>query len=210
MSSVSQEVANLLIDLKCVQLNPKEPFVYASGLKGPIYCDNRKTLSHVEARSVVRDAFVDLIKNGNFKYDQIAGMATAGIAHAAFVADAMGQPMVYVRSKPKGHGKQNQLEGDYASGQKLLLIEDLVNQGKSLAEGVEGVRNAGLEVETCFSIVDYEMDQAKQRLSGLGIKLVSLTTFSDLVAAGKEKGLLDDESVELLKSWQRDPSNWSL
>ena len=127
MSEISKKIAKLLISLECVQLCPERPFTYASGLKGPIYTDNRKLLSNVDARNEVCQAFVKLIKNEKMTYDSIAGMATAGIAHAALVSNELLAPMVYVRSKPKGHGRQNQVEGSFKVGEKLILIEDLVN-----------------------------------------------------------------------------------
>ena len=203
------EIAKLLVDLKCVSVSPSKPFTYASGLKGPIYCDNRQLLSDVKGRALVADAFVEAIKEQQLEFDSVAGLATAGIAHAALVAERIESPMIYVRSKPKGHGKGNQIEGRYEAGQKILMIEDLVNQAKSLGDALQGVKQAELEAVACLSIVDYEMDVAKQRLKEWGLKLICLTDFSTIAQMSKNTGQISDEEYQLLLEWQKNPSEWS-
>lgn len=209
VSDLSRDVARMLFSIGAVEVKPSEPFTYASGLKGPIYCDNRKILSHIEARKLVKDAFVHSLNESGWEYDQLAGLATAGIAHAALVADALNKPMVYVRSKPKGHGKGNQIEGDYQSGQKVVLIEDLVNQGSSLDSALVGVQNAELRTSGCLSIVSYQMQKATEVAQKWSLPMKCLTDFDTLCAVAKEDGLIDTAGLELLQSWRVDPKNWS-
>lgn len=206
--NIANEVAKILLEIGCVQVKPKDPFTYASGLKGPIYCDNRKVLSHVNERNIIIDAFIKLIQEKNFEFDQLAGLATAGIPHAAFIANKLDLPMIYIRDKAKGHGKGNQVEGDFVPGQKVLLIEDLVNQGSSLEKAVQGAVDAGLNVVGCLSIVDYEMSKARDILKKLNLDLFSLTKFSDLADTACVLGKIGKEEVELLRAWQKDPAGW--
>lgn len=203
------EIAKALLLIKAVKFSPEKPFKYASGLYGPIYCDNRMILSHVNYRNLVIDAFINLIKEKNVSFDQIGGIATAGIPHGAFIADRLQVPMVYVRPKPKGHGKMNQVEGDPTPHQKILLFEDLVNQGSSLEEAISGTKNSGLIVTDCMCIVDYQMKEAKNRLNNLGINLFSLTNFSVLANCAFELKLIDEAGKKELLNWHSDPSLWS-
>lgn len=206
---MSKVIAEYLLTLKAVKFSPEKPFQYASGLKGPIYCDNRMLLSHVDKRDQVIAAFLDLIKTKNLNFDIVGGIATAGIPHAAFIADRMKKPMVYVRPKPKGHGKMNQVEGDYKAGQQVLLFEDLVNQGSSLEEAITGTKNANLIVTDCICIVDYEMKESKRRLLDLNLKLHSLTNFSVLVDTALELKLINETGKSELLNWHSDPVAWS-
>lgn len=206
---MKMDIARNLLNLGAVKFSPQNPFTYASGLKGPIYCDNRTILSHVEFRDQVVEAFIQVIKQNNLTFDHLCGIATAGIPHAAFVADRMKKPMVYVRPKAKEHGRKNQVEGDYRPGQKVLLFEDLVNQGASLEESMTGVTSAELSANACLCVVDYEMQSAKTRLSDLSIQLYSLTDFTALTSAAFELNLIDQEGLNLLKEWHADPKAWS-
>lgn len=203
------DIARNLLNLGAVKFSPQNPFTYASGLKGPIYCDNRTILSHVEFRDQVVAAFIDVIKQNKLSFDQLAGIATAGIPHAAFVADRMKLPMVYVRPKAKEHGRKNQVEGDYKPGQKVLLFEDLVNQGASLEDSMAGVTSAELTCDACLCVVDYEMQGAKTRLSDLSIQLYSLTDFTALTSMAFELNLINQEGLNLLREWHADPKAWS-
>ena len=203
------DIARNLLNLGAVKFSPQNPFTYASGLKGPIYCDNRTILSHVEFRDQVVAAFINVIKQNKLRFDQLAGIATAGIPHAAFVADRMKLPMVYVRPKAKEHGRKNQVEGDYKAGQKVLLFEDLVNQGASLEDSMAGVTSAELTCDACLCVVDYEMQGAKTRLSDLSIQLYSLTDFTALTSAAFELNLINQEGLNLLREWHADPKAWS-
>ena len=206
---MKMDIAKKLINLGAVKFSPQKPFVYASGLKGPIYCDNRLVLSHVGFRDEVIKAFLSVIELHQLKFDLVGGIATAGIPHAAIIADRLNSPMIYVRPKPKGHGKRNQVEGDFSKGQNVLLVEDLVNQGASLLEAFEGVRAEGLLCQSCLCIVDYQMQIASQRLNEHSIQLFSLTDFTSLSLAALELRLIDQEAFELLKSWQINPKLWS-
>ena len=206
---MKMDIARNLLNLGAVKFSPQNPFTYASGLKGPIYCDNRTILSHVEFRDQVVEAFIEVIKQNNLTFDHLGGIATAGIPHAAFVADRMKRPMVYVRPKAKDHGRKNQVEGDYKPGQKVLLFEDLVNQGASLEESMAGVTSAELTCDACLCVVDYEMQSAKTRLSDLSIQLYSLTDFTALTSAAFELNLINQDGLNLLKEWHADPKAWS-
>jgi orotate phosphoribosyltransferase len=202
-------IASKLIENGCVKLSPHSPFLYASGLKGPIYCDNRLILGHVDFRNEVINGFIELIKINELKFDLIGGIATAGIPHAAFIADRMKLPMVYVRPKAKEHGKKNQVEGYYQPNQSVLLVEDLVNQGSSLADAVGGLKASGLNSSTCLCIVDYQMANAKVRLNELSLDLYSLTDFDHLVEAALQLKFINEDGKKLLTNWHNDPKEWS-
>ncbi|MCO4795274.1 MAG: orotate phosphoribosyltransferase [Bacteriovoracaceae bacterium] len=204
----SESIANLLVKIECLKLSPSDPFTYASGLKGPLYCDNRKALGYVTEREQIVSYFVEKINEWGGDYDAICGLATAGIPHAAFIADKLKKPMIYVRSKAKGHGKQNQVEGHFESGQKVILIEDLVNQGKSLADALYGLKQAELSPLACFCIVDYQMAAAKTVLKENQLDLIALTNFDSIVKSSLEQGFINEEESRLLVKWQRDPAGW--
>lgn len=206
---MKMDIARNLINLGAVKFSPQNPFSYASGLKGPIYCDNRIILSHTEFRDQVIESFIKVIKQNQLEYDLLGGIATAGIPHAAIVADRLKKPMVYVRPKAKEHGRKNQVEGDYKPHQKVILFEDLVNQGASLVDAMAGVTSAELECDACLCVVDYEMQSAKERLNDLSIKLFSLTDFTSLTKQAFELNLIDLEGLNLLKEWHADPKAWS-
>lgn len=206
---MKMDIAKNLINLGAVKFAPHTPFSYASGLKGPIYCDNRIILSHVEFRDQVIKSYIELIKQNNLNFDLLCGIATAGIPHAAFVADRLNWPMIYVRPKAKDHGRKNQVEGDYRSGQKVLLFEDLINQGASLEEAMAGLLASGLKCDACLCVVDYEMQVAHSRLKDLSIQLFSLTDFTSLIKAAFELNLINQEGLNLLKEWHADPKAWS-
>lgn len=203
------DIALGLIKHGCVQLSPTKPFSYASGLKGPIYCDNRLILGQVDFREKVIEGFVEVIKKNSLNCDLIGGIATAGIPHAAFIADRLKLPMVYVRPKAKEHGKKNQVEGQYRANQSVILVEDLVNQGSSLADSMEGIRAAGLISTQCLCIVDYQMAEARKRLTDNSLTLFSLTDFEHLVEAALELKFIDLNGKKLLMDWHADPKEWS-
>lgn len=207
--SVEKKIAKLLIELGCVELSPSKPFSYASGLKGPIYCDNRKVLSHPKARNEVMEAFTQRLSDSGWDYDCVAGLATAGIPHAALIAHHLECPMSYVRSKPKGHGKRNQVEGDVQPGQSMVLVEDLVNQGASLNEALLGVEDADLRVSGCLAIVHYQMPAAESVIERWNLNFEYLTNFESLCLAALEMGRVQQNELDLLRSWQSDPVAWS-
>lgn len=206
---MKMDIARGLIEKGCVKLSPRKPFQYASGLKGPIYCDNRLILSHVEFRQKIIHSFLEVIKKYSLSADLIGGIATAGIPHAAFIADRLSLPMIYVRPKAKDHGKKNQVEGDYQPNQSVLLVEDLINQGSSLSDAMAGLEAAELNSSNCLCIVDYQMSEAKKRLKELSLNVYSLTDFEHLVEASFELNFIDTEGKKLLMEWHSDPKEWS-
>lgn len=199
--------AEALLQLGAVKLAPNNPFLYASGLRGPMYCDNRALLSHPDARNLIIEGLIEL--QSDIDYQQLAGLATAGIPHAAMMADRLNRPMCYVRSKPKDHGKGNQVEGDVLPGEKVLMVEDLVNQGSSLKDAVGGVRKAGLVVTDCLCIVNYQMPKAQTVCEELGIQLHSLVNFDQLIETAFALKVISDTDILALKNWHNDPEAWS-
>lgn len=206
---MEKNIAKILLDVGCVSLKPREPFTYASGLKGPIYCDNRLLLSHVEAREKILAALKEKISSESLVTEQLGGIATAGIPAASFLAHDLKKPMVYIRSAPKGHGKKSAIEGKLLLDQPLLMVEDLVNQGASSAKAVQNVLDQEGKVEALLCIVDYGFSAAKERLGELGVSIHALTDFNALCEVGRETGLLNDEDLTLMQQWHQDPENWS-
>lgn len=203
-----RDIAKVLLSKNCVQLSVNPPFTYASGLKGPIYCDNRLVWSHLDARQVIIESFKQICADKNLEFDAFCGLATAGIPHASILAWELQRPLMYVRGGAKGHGKQNQVEGDARPGMKVLLVEDLVNQGKSLGDAVVAVRAAGLEPVGCLTIVDYQTNGARAVLKEHGIKLYALTDFENLLAQAEAQGNLSADGVAMARAWQANPSEW--
>lgn len=206
----SLEIARHLIESDCIQLRPHEPFTYASGLTGPIYCDNRLLLSDPPRREWIIRAFGDLLNEAlkGQELHALVGVATAGIPHAAFLAWTKKLPLMYVRSKAKEHGKTNRLEGARAELKRVILVEDLVNQGGSLADAVVACQEEGLEVLACLSIVDYQMTAARERFKSLNLPVYSLTDFDHLVEFAMKSGTIDQAGKDLLQRWKDQPKNW--
>ncbi|MFT6071197.1 MAG: orotate phosphoribosyltransferase [Bacteriovoracaceae bacterium] len=200
--------AKLLLSLGCVQVSPDSPYTYASGLMGPIYTDNRQILSYVPERLEVAEGLVDLIRESKLKFDSIAGLATAGIPHGMLTSHMMGSPFIYIRGKAKGHGKGNLIEGRFKKGDRIILVEDLVNQGSSLDSAVMGAKEAGLVPVACVCIVDYQMPAAVKVLEKHDLPLFSLTNFSQISHAAASENNLSPDSVKLLDQWHKDPANW--
>jgi orotate phosphoribosyltransferase len=210
MMQRAERVAKLLLENKCLQLSPSDPFSYASGLKGPIYCDNRQLLSFVGPREEVVKLFVEAIKESGWDYELLAGLATAGIPHCAFIAHEIKAPMIYIRGKAKEHGKQNQIEGKFKEGQRVVLVEDLINQGKSLEDALNAAVDAGLRPVGVLSIVTYEMKKAQEVLNKFKIPLISLTNFSTISSLALEQKDISADEFDMLNSWQKDPKSWSV
>jgi orotate phosphoribosyltransferase len=206
---MKNEIAHKLIQLGAVKFSPANPFTYASGLKGPIYCDNRMILSEVSFRNQVIESFIKIIDENHLDYDHLGGIATAGIPYAAFLADRLKKSMVYVRPKVKEHGRKNQVEGMYKANDSVLLFEDLVNQGASLEDSMAGILLSDLKCSACLCVVDYEMEEAKKRLSKLSIQLFSLTDFTALTLAAFELNLINENELNLLREWHTNPKAWS-
>ena len=199
-------IAEQLLEIKAVFLQPNEPFTWSSGLKSPIYCDNRLTMSYPAVRKNIAIGLKSLITEHYPDVELIAGTATAGIPHAAWVSDLMELPMCYIRSKAKGHGKGNQIEGIAAPGQKVVVVEDLVSTGGSVITAVKALREAGCEVLGVVSIFTYELEAGKEKLADERIVNYSLSNYSSLIEVAREKGYIKDSDVEKLAKWRRNPS----
>lgn len=202
-------IAEKLLEINAVALRPQEPFTWASGLRSPIYCDNRLTLSYTNMRREIAAGLQKLILENFPKTDVIAGTATAGIPHAAWVSERMDLPMCYVRSKAKDHGKGNQIEGRVEPGQKVVVIEDLISTGGSVITAVQALREAGCEVLGVVSIFTYGLEKGKQLLHGENITSFSLTDFATLIEVAISKGYVSAENQESLLLWSKDPAVWS-
>ncbi len=199
--------AKILFEIDAIKISMENPFTYASGLRGPLYCDNRKLLTNVAEHRKIIDGLIQL--SNTKRYDCLAGLATAGIPHASMMALLLSKPLCYIRSKPKEHGKGNQVEGSPVLNSRLLLIEDLVNQASSLNDAVIGARNAGFIVENCLSIVDYQTQVSQKVLAELAVSLSSLVTFSELIETAHEIGKISSADILRLKEWHHDPKEWS-
>ncbi|PAV29939.1 orotate phosphoribosyltransferase [Virgibacillus profundi] len=196
------ELTRDLLEIKAVQINPDNYFTWTSGIKSPIYCDNRLTMSHPAVRRKITDAFVKIIKEMDEKPEVIAGCATAGIPHAAWLAERLDLPMVYVRSKPKGHGKGNQIEGEFEKGAKILVIEDLISTGGSSIEAAKAVQNQGGEVLGVLAIFTYGLQKSVQEFSAAKIPFQTITGFDLLVDALVEDGKITKEEKNELLLWR--------
>lgn len=209
MDSINVHVAKRLLEIKAVFLRPQEPFTWASGIKSPIYCDNRLILTAPEARNEVEQAIADTVKREYPEAEVLMGTATAGIAHAAVAAHLLGLPMGYVRSGAKDHGRQNRIEGKLTEGEKVVVIEDLISTGGSLIETVEALREAGAEVLGTVSIFTYGMEKGKQRLAEAKVRAVSLTDFDEIVAVAEAEGYIPAHTVPGLMAFRANPSDES-
>ncbi|PGY10833.1 MULTISPECIES: orotate phosphoribosyltransferase [unclassified Bacillus (in: firmicutes)] len=202
-------IAERLLEINAVALKPQDPFTWTSGLRSPIYCDNRLTLSFPAVRREIAAGLQKLILENFSEAEVIAGTATAGIPHAAWVSELMDLPMCYVRSKAKGHGKGNQIEGKVESGQKVVVVEDLISTGGSVITAVQALREAGCEVLGVVSIFTYGLEKGKEAFEQADIKSLSLTNFPALVKVAIEKGYIMETDQESLLSWSQAPSEWS-
>lgn len=201
-------VAEKLLQVNAVKLNLKEPFTWASGWKSPIYCDNRRILSFPFARDFVKSELCNVVFEKFPGADLLAGVATAGIAWGAMVADQLKLPYVYVRPKPKEHGLGNQVEGHFEKEQKTVVIEDLVSTGKSCLQVVDVLKNAGVEVIGMVSIFTYDFPASSKSFADAGLKYYSLTNYPALIQLAIEKGMVSKNEEEILLKWRIDPANW--
>jgi orotate phosphoribosyltransferase len=204
----SKKVAEYLLQIKAIKLQPSNPVTWASGWKSPIYCDNRKTLSYPEVRTYIRDSFIVLIKNIYPEAEVIAGVATGAIAHGALVAGEMGLPFIYVRSEAKSHGLGNQIEGSFIKGQKVVVVEDLISTGGSSLNAVQALREAGCVVLGMVAIFTYELQKAADRFAEEKCKLNTLCNYSVLIESAAGSGYIGKDEVETLNKWRIDPSKW--
>lgn len=206
----SSNIAKIQLEKKAVTLNVKDPYTYASGIRSPIYCDNRQLISYPEQFEYIANAFIELINQNNIEFDILAGTATAGIPWAAFLAIKLKKPMVYVRSSAKAHGKGNQIEGAYQANQKVLVIEDLISTGGSSFAAVEALREAGLEVENCLAIFTYDMQKANDTFSNGNCNIHTLTNFSTLINTAEQIGAISQQEKECALEWNAAPSEWAV
>ena len=208
-TDIKRLIAEDLLSIKAVFLRPEDPFTWASGIKSPIYCDNRLTLTAPDVRTDVEEALAFTIRERFPDVEVLMGTATAGIAHAAITAHLMGLPMGYVRSGAKDHGRGNQIEGRLEPGQKVVVVEDLISTGGSCIDTVNVLRDTGAEVLGVISIMTYGMKKGIDRMAAADIEWVSLTNFDEVVAAAAENGYISAEDIDRLKAFRDDPSDES-
>ncbi|RUS48406.1 orotate phosphoribosyltransferase [Cohnella sp. AR92] len=206
LAQLPAEIARGLLSINAVALRPHEPFTWTSGIKSPIYCDNRLTMSYPAIRDLIAEGFAAIIREKYPDCQAVAGIATGGIPHAAWVAHKLNLPMLYVRDKAKGHGKTNQIEGHYAPGQKVVLIEDLISTGGSSLKAAVAVREAGCEVQGVVAIFTYQFQNALDAFAAEDIPLDTLSNYSALIKVAVESGAIREEDVALLQSWRENPS----
>lgn len=208
MENLEKKIAQSLLQIKAIKLQPASPFTWASGWKSPIYCDNRKTLSYPEIRDEIRDGFIKIIKEKYGTPDVIAGVATGAIAIGVLVAEAMNVPFIYVRPKPKEHGLGNMIEGEIPAGKKVVVIEDLISTGKSSLKAVETLRNADVEVLGMVAIFNYGFKISEQNFKEAKINLYTLSNYDVLIKTALESEYVKESDVETLENWRIDPENW--
>lgn len=204
----SKNVAKILLNVKTVSLNLDQPFRFASGLKSPIYCDNRLLLSCPKEREAIVNAFLDVIKTNSLEAPVIAGTATAGIAWAAWIADRLKKSMVYVRVARKEHGRSSQIEGGIPAGQSVLLVEDLVSTGKSSLEAAAVLKENGCDIRACLCIFSYQLQAARYAFAAAKIPLFPLTHITDVLELASEKGDITNEQKHVVLEWRRNPKEW--
>ncbi len=209
MTETSRKIAKDLLEIQAVFLSPDKPFTWASGIKSPVYCDNRLTLTAPEVRTDVETGLKELIEENYPDAEVLMGTSTAGIAHAAITAHLMGLPMGYVRSGNKDHGRQNRIEGKLEKGQKVVVVEDLISTGGSVIEVVDALREAGAEVLGIVSIFTYGMKKGLERLAAADVKNVSLTNLDVLSEVAAQEGYIKPEDVNRLIAFRNNPSDES-
>lgn len=209
MKSLESLLAEKFLKISAIKLQPEIPFTWASGWNSPIYTDNRKTLSYPEVRSFIKIEMCRLILENFEKPDAIAGVATGAIAMGALVADALGQPYVYVRSSPKDHGLENLIEGNLTPGQRVVVIEDLISTGGSSLKAVEAIRQAGCEVVGMAAIFTYGFPLAIKRFKDAGVELLTLSNYNAMLEAALDTQYIREEDLDTLKEWRKDPANWA-
>lgn len=209
MDNLKKDFASKLLKIKAIKLQPNNPFTWASGWKSPFYCDNRKTLSYPPLRTFVKLEIAHLILEEFPEVEAIAGVATGAIPQGALVADELNLPFVYVRSKPKDHGLENQIEGELKAGMKVVVIEDLVSTGGSSLKAVAAIRKYGCEVIGMVASYTYGFPIARKAFQEASVRLVTLTDYDHVVAEALETGYIAESDVEVLHEWRKDPANWN-
>ena len=202
------KVAELLLKVKAVKLQPNEPFTWASGWKSPIYCDNRVTLSHPSVRTFIRQAFCEMILEMYGKPDVIAGVATGGVPQGVLIAQELGLPFIYIRSSAKAHGMGNLIEGAFEPGQKVIVIEDLISTGGSSIKAVESLKEAGLIVKGLAAIFTYGFKQASENFKNAECPFITLTDYSVLIEQALNSNYVTESDLAPLQNWRESPSTW--
>ncbi len=210
MKTFAPEIARVLLEAGAVVLRPEQPFKFASGLLSPMYCDNRLLLGQVAARKTVAKALAQLVDQEVISAEVIAGTATAGIPWAAWVADELMLPMVYVRSSSKGHGRGQQVEGGVLSNQRVVLIEDLISTGGSALKAVGALRELEVSVAECCAIFSYNMPIAQTNFASAGVRMISLTTLAALLDMATDQGYIRDDQRSMITDWSSDPEGWAV
>lgn len=207
MIDYKKEIAKKLLQINAINLNYEQCFTWASGIKSPIYCDNRKSLSDIDARNLICQGFVE--KSNSFgDYDVIAGVATGGIAHGMLVADRLGLPFIYVRTSAKGHGMKNAVEGKMEPGQRILVIEDLISTGGSSYQAIQSIEEAGGKIAGMMAIFTYGFRESKQLFEEHGVKVEVLTDYDTLISTAKDLDIIKEEQIDELMLWKQDPKSW--
>lgn len=209
MKTLERLVAEKLLKISVVKLQPALPFTWASGWKSPIYTDNRKTLSYPAIRSFIKIELCRLIMERFENIDAIAGVATGAIAQGALIAEQLGLPYVYVRSAPKDHGLENLIEGNLIPGQRVVVIEDLISTGGSSLKAVEAIRNVGCEVVGMAAIFSYRFPVAEERFKAAKVDVITLSNYEAVLEAALQTGYISDGDLETLKEWRKDPASWN-
>ncbi|TZF84677.1 orotate phosphoribosyltransferase [Pedobacter sp. BS3] len=207
-SEIEQKIAEFLLQIKAIKLQPNKPFTWASGWKSPIYCDNRITLSHPAIRTYIRQKLSTLIQEEFGSASVIAGVATAGIPQGVLVAQDLGLPFVYVRSKPKDHGTGSLIEGEVVPGQRVVVVEDLISTGKSSLQAVEALRQAGYDVAGLVAIFSYGFDAADANFKQAKCRYATLSNYNALIEYASEHSFINKDDLELLRRWRDNPAEW--
>jgi orotate phosphoribosyltransferase len=208
MKDSQKYIAQLLLQINAIKLKPASPFTWASGWKSPIYCDNRKTLSHPQVRNAIRDQFKELILSKYKNVEGIAGVATGAIAHGMLVADVLNLPFIYIRSSAKAHGMQNMIEGEYHAGKNYVVVEDLISTGGSSLKAVEALREANCNVLGMVAIFSYGFKIAVDNFQKNNCTLDTLSNYNALIELAVEQGYVKNEEIETLKEWRNSPETW--
>lgn len=207
-SEIARDIASSLLDIEAIRMRPEEPFTWSSGWQSPIYCDNRLSLSYPEIRTRIKHYLANSVTYAYPEAEAIAGVATAGIPQGALVADQLNLPFLYVRSKPKGHGMENMIEGKATPGQKVVLVEDLVSTGGSSLKAAEALKANGVEVLGMLAIFTYGFDLATENFKEAGIPLICLSNYDIMLEEALSRDLVKESHLKSLHNWRKDPSNW--
>lgn len=208
MNDIAKDVARVLLEIKAVTLSPQKPYRYASGILSPIYCDNRLLMSYPDKRGRIIDYFAKVVREKRMDFDVVAGIASSGIPHAAWLAEKLGKPMIYIRKESKEHGKENLIEGKLERNERVVIVEDLVSTGGSSIAGVEAVRRHGGIVDHCLAIFTYEMGKAREGFKAANCDLIPLSNFTTLINIAKDMGYIKAEEMNKVLEWNKNPGEW--